>query len=175
MSAAPVEADGGDGLLRNMSAPPWMEICIRPLGRAGGSEGIGRSRLFCWIDFDAFDHPTAGDSRSRLEKLVALAESSAGVARAAPEKLRDLPEEELLDRMVRAAFLLEPADLGLPPLAIVRAMPSAPTGLAPIASAALVVTLLTRLSGTFFIARRSPHPPDFETLSPLAFFRALGS
>jgi len=154
----------GSRWLHNMSAPPRMQIVIRPLGRKCETAAKGTGPLLGTVDLEA----AKGDGLSYLLRLVT--EITGGPGPLDPEFL-EATSEARVDRVLETALSLNPKALGLPPFALAVAG-SRESGDA-IGDPRLVLALLTRLSGHLFVARRPPHLLKLEQLPEILAFHRL--
>lgn len=167
-------APGGGRTLHNMSAPPRMQLRIRPLrreahatasrdthGPVAGADGSGL-RLIARLDPEALVRraPACGEEtaagQSRLAGLAALALAAADLPPLAPAVLAQRSREQLLDILREATARIDPRALGLPAIALVRRVSCDAAGAGPEPDIARGLVLLTRTVGSLFIASRSP-------------------
>ncbi len=162
------------GVLNNMSFQPRMTLRIRPLRHEENQPTHApRISLIGSIDFEALEPRVPLETGSDcLRKLLRIAEIATGGGKTQEDGPSSLLEEELVDRLIDAASRIDPAVCGLPPFAIVRTRAGGGPSTAPLTDPARVVSLLTRLSGHLFIARRTPHPRSHRNRGQTA--RALG-
>jgi hypothetical protein len=154
-----------DDALHNMSAPPRMQLTVRPLRSMGSCCSGIRSTLLGILDLEVLGGLGGGSTRP-LEALARLALKAS--AEGSPENLEGFLDEDLGDLIVRVGAGLDPLSLGLPPFAVFR--PVKLSGHGPsINDPSVAVALATRMSGRLFIARRAPHVPDIRKIAhPLA-------
>jgi len=147
--------------LHNMSAPPRMQLSVRPLRSAEGSGSTAGTTLIGILDIEAF-----GESSSPMVGLARLALRASGGSFSG--ELEFFLDEDLGDLIIQEAARLDPSTLGLPAFAMLRPAGRNPEG-PPIDDPAIAVALMTRMSGRLFIARRSPHLPELRKIRhPLA-------
>ncbi len=169
------EEQRGARQLHNMSAPPRMTIVIRPLSPPADRAVPPRPRAIGSVDFAAIYRRGAAAGRWRrsadpLERLALVAEAVAGIA--SPRRRHRPLEEEIVDRIARAAAHLDPVELGLPAVAVLARRGTADDS-RPVEDPRVAVCLLTRLSGALFVARRRPHAPPRHLLERPAAFVAM--
>jgi len=158
-----------------MGRPNW--ITLRPLKLPRDGSGRPAPGFLGTVDFEAIYRDGAAAKRWRrardlLERLALVAEAAAGLP-SPPGRTGKSTDEELADRIVRAASRLDPDELGLPPVAVLAPESTSPDEAPAITDPRLAVCLLTRLSGRLFIARRTPHAPPRERFRETLTFLAM--
>lgn len=167
-------APRGGRTLHNMSAPPRMQLRIRPLRRAetagpsrdapapvAGAAGAGL-QLIARLDPEALARRAPGygegpaTGQRWLAGLAGLALAAAGLPPVPPAILAQRSREQLLDILREAAARLDPRALGLPAIALVRRVSCEAAGAWSEPDIARGIVLLTRTVGSLFIASRSP-------------------
>ncbi|MBU2500913.1 hypothetical protein KJ682_06265 [bacterium] len=168
----------GRAAYANMSAPPRMEIKIKPFVRpvpagpaaaaaaaspaALGSLGlvpIGQVDL-ARLCRQGIPHPrklSVPKAKQRIAALVYLSRLAAGIGPGEVLTLYGEGNDLLMDELRANAALLDPVALGLPAFGLVRKVKRDRAQAGPvITDPALALVLLTRTAGKVFIARRSP-------------------
>jgi len=154
----------GGRWLHNMSAPPRLRVVIRPLRQEGGKGTAAAGKLLTTIELGRA-------RRDGLAFLLGLVAEIMGGPGPLDAELLEATAEFRVDRVIHTALSIETAELGLPRYAI--AVPGTPGNGDTDGDPRIVLTLLTRLSGSLFVARRPPHLPDLRRLPETLAFHAL--
>jgi len=184
-AAVPRPAEGPPGasaLARNMSAPPRMQVVMRPLGVAAPARPRAAAfappgfRLHARIDVGRLFAQNFVDTRARSTPRVRLARLVLLARRAVdpgftpqPGDLRRFArrsEDALADAFIALAARLDPRALGLPNFALLR---HCATGVRFELDAARAVAILSRQDGRLFLAARSPSVPRIDDPAQCSF------
>jgi len=169
------ETRSGSRILHNMSAPPRMTISLNPfpVGQDVTDQSIGgqlptpRFQLLAHVDLGSLitsslepelDDPyTMTIPQFRAARLVLITRRILGKREATLYGLQRHSLERLQGELVVNLALIDPIALGHPSFALVRRKPlTGTTAIAPEMDAAKALSLVSRVAGRAYVARRRP-------------------
>ena len=169
------ETRTGSRTLHNMSAPPRMTISLKPfpVGRhetdqvAGAQPIPPRLQLLTHVDLgklitSSLDEDTASPwafdiEGCRAAQLVLITRRILGKREATIYGLQRHRMERLKDELIANLALIDPISLGLPAFALVRRKPLPGTAaISPEMDPAKALSLISRVAGRVYVARRKP-------------------
>lgn len=113
------------------------------------------------------------DERLRLTRLFEFVEGVAPADFARGPDLEGIGREEAEDRLLERMRAIDIAPFALPAFAVVQRCDSAPSARDLVTDPVLALALVSRVSGSVFVARRSPRPgPLLERGTSFRFFAA---
>lgn len=186
------EPGGGGGLLHNMSAPPRLKITLNPIPappRAAGGpvaapdvlpQGL---RLVARVNLDPFraavDNGCLGSRRyvaCDLARLILITRLAQGRPHRGLSALSRRSLEYLVDELQRGLLAIDVADLRMPAFAFVcRSAAAQDCDLPCETDPARALSLVARVSGRVFVARREPRAAALrEAEGEYRFYAAAG-